>query len=189
MNELDEDTALSILFGNTKRKKRKVDLITVARSCEYLAKLYGSKEAVARKVGLHSEMIRQFLSLLALPEEVRSRISAREIDKLDMAYRISTLKDPQQQIAVAKALTDLSSSKDVRDILRLLKTGNIGPEESIARVIAAKPKGLHIFVMDFDDKTYRALNNEAKKLDIGAAQLVKQVVEAWLARLEHRGTS
>lgn len=179
MNALDEDSALSILFGNTKRKRRNVDLITVAKSCEYLSRLYGSNVAVAKKVGLHSEMVRQFLSLLKLPDEIKGLISARQIDKLDVAYRISTLADAGQQSAAAKALANIESSRDVRDVVRLMK-GGIAPQESAAIVMTAKPKGYHIFVMDFDDKTYRALNNEAKRLGVGAAQLAKRIVEEWL---------
>ena len=182
MRELDEDTALSIVFANTKRKKRSVDLIAIAESCEYLAGLHGSQEAVAKRVGLHSEMIRQFLSLLRLPEEVKSMISKRQIDRLDVAYRISMLKDPAQQIVMAKSVADIELSKDIRDVVRLAKEGSISVEESTRTVMNAKPKGLHIVVVDFDDKAYRALKEEAKKSGIGAAQLVKQLVDEWLTR-------
>ena len=71
MRELDEATALSILFSNTKRKKRDADLLTIAKSCDYLVKLYGSQKAVADKIGLSSEMVREFLTTLRLPSEVQ----------------------------------------------------------------------------------------------------------------------
>ena len=51
MKQLDEKTARGIVFGNTKRKKRTVDLWTIAEACEYLVGLYGSQKSVAQKVG------------------------------------------------------------------------------------------------------------------------------------------
>lgn len=180
MNELDEETALSIVFANTKRKKRNVDLITVAKSFEYLVRLYGSQNAVAKRVGLHSEMVRQFRSLLKLPEEVQEIIADRRIDKLDVAYRISMIKDPSEQFEAAKGIADLRESKDIRDVIRMIEKAGYSTKESIERIIEAKPKGLHVFVMDFDDRAYTDINKAAKRMGISPAQLVKQIVEEWL---------
>jgi len=181
MKSLDEDTALSIVFSNTKRKKRAVDLITIAESCDYLAQLYGSQKAVAEKVGLSSEMIREFRKLLTLPAEVRDLISSRQIDRLDVAYRISMLEEPTKQIDAARAIADLPSSKDVRDILRLAESGDLPLEESKKMILESKPKGLHIFVVDFDDRTYDALTAQAKACEVEAADLVKGIVTDWRA--------
>jgi len=180
MKELDENTALSIIFTNTKRKKRNVDLLTVAESCEYLFTLYGSQKAVAERVGLDSEMIRQFRSLLKLPAEIRSLISSRQIDKLDVAYRIAMMKDSEQQIDAARAIADMVLSKDVRDVTKLVRKSGSSVEDSKRRVIEAKPKGFHVFVMDFDDRVYHSIHRKAKKMGVSPAQLVKQIVEEWL---------
>jgi len=186
MNGLDEDTALSILFANTRRTRRNVDLITVAESCEYLVDLYGSQKAVAEKVGLSAEMIREFRKLLNLPKEVKDLISSREIDRLDVAYRISMLQEPEKQVAAARTIANLPSSKDVRDILRLSESADLPIEESKKMVLDAKPKGLHIFIVDFDDEAYSALMDEAKALEVETAELVKEIVTDWLQRKEDR---
>ena len=53
MTQMDETSVLSILFANTKRKKRDVDLLTLSKHCEYLVNLYnGSQTTVAEKLGL-----------------------------------------------------------------------------------------------------------------------------------------
>ena len=182
MKELDENTALSIIFANTKRKKRNVDLLTLAESFEFLIKLYGSQNAAAERVNLHSEMIRQFRSLLKLPPEIRSLMSSRQIDKLDVAYRLSMIKDPKQQIDAARAVSDMALSKDVRDVARLVRKSDSSVEDSKKRVIEAKPKGLHIFLMDFDDRMYQSIHRKAKKMGIGPAELVKQIVEEWFKK-------
>lgn len=184
MNELDEETALSIVFANTKRKKRNVDLITVARSFEHLVRLYGSQSAVASRVGLNSEMIRQFRRLLKLPSEAKEIIADRRIDKLDVAYRISMVKDPSEQIAVAKGIVDLPESKNVRDVIRLVTQAKYSAKDSIKKIIESKPKGLHVFVMDFDDRAYVDIHQAARRMGLSPAELVKQIVEEWIHNQE-----
>jgi len=179
MKELDEETALSILFGNTKRKKRDADLLTIAKSCEYLVSLYGSQRVVAKKIGLSTEMIREFLATLKLPTKIQELVSERKIDSIDIIREISALKEPSEQIAAAEALTD-SSSKDVRDIKRLVKEANISVQEAKQVILDAKPKGLHIFIMDFDDETYRAIIEHAQSLKIEPAELIRGIVIEWL---------
>lgn len=179
MKELVEETALSILFANTKRKKRSVDLLTIAKSSEYLVKLYGSQKAVAEKIGLSTEMVREFLTVLKLPKEVQKLVSKREIDSIDVVREISVIKGLSKQIAAAEAFIDLLS-KDVRDIKRLVKAANVSVEDAKKIILDAKPKGLHIFIMDFNDEIYQALTREAKILKIKPAELVKGIVTNWL---------
>lgn len=83
MQKLDEISALQIVFANIRRKKRKENLVNIAKAFEYLVKNYGSLKAVAEKVGISAEMIRQFLSVLKLPVEVQELFSKREIDSVD----------------------------------------------------------------------------------------------------------
>jgi len=179
MTEMNEETALSILFANTKRKKRYVDLITVAQSCKYLADLYGSKEAVAEKVGLSTEMIRELMLPLELPREIQKLISSREIDSIDKVKEISALKDVSRQIVAANEFIN-ASTKDVRDMKRLMKKAGLPAEKAKEIILEAKPKDLHIFVMDFDEDTYRLLLEHAKKKKIEPAELVRNIVSNWL---------
>jgi hypothetical protein len=182
MRRLDEDTALSILFANTKKTKRPADLLTVAESCHYLVNLYGASRIVAEKAGLSAEMIREFCSLLKLPGEVKNLIRDRRIDKLDVAYRLSTLGGPAEQVAAAGALWSVPSSKDVRDIIRLVKRTHLPIEDAKRMVLEAKPKALHLFVVDFDDAAYVAITEHAKRLGLDPAELVRDIVADWLSR-------
>jgi len=181
MKKCDEDTALAILFSNTKRKKRIDDLFTIAKACEYLVSLkkYGSQGAVAKKIGLSTEMIRQFLAVLKLPREVQKMFSSRKIDSVDVAKELLALNDPAKQVVAAKALAG-SLSKDVRDIKRLIKESKLSAGEAKKVVLDAKPKGLHIFVMDFDDETYGAIRKQAKDMKIEPVELIRGIVTNWL---------
>jgi len=179
MKKLDEDSALAIVFANIRRKKRSNDLVTIAKSFEYLVNLYGSPKDVADKVGLSMEMIRQFLAVLKLPKEIQKIFSKRQIDSVDAAKELVALRDPTQQVLVAEELIK-SLSKDTRDIKRLVKGANVTIVEAKKTVFDAKPEGLHIFVMDFDHETYQTIRRDAKTLRIKPAELVKRIVLDWL---------
>jgi len=179
MKKLDEETALSILFSNTKRKKRSADLLTIARSCDYLARLYGSQQAVADKIGISAEMIREFLTALKLPMEVQKSVSERKIDRVDVVREISALGDPEKQIAAAEALIH-TPSKDIRDIKRLVKKAGASIQDAKRVVTEGRPQGLHVFVVDFDEAVYRGIAVQAKSLQTTPAELVKGIVIDWL---------
>jgi hypothetical protein len=179
MRKLNEETALAIVFANTKRKKRPDDLITIANAFDYLVRLYGSQKVVAEKVGLSTEMLREFLTPLKLPEEIQKLVSDRRVDSIDIIREISALKEPSKQIAATEAFIN-SLSKDVRDIKRLVKDANVSVKDAKKVVLEAKPKGLHIFVMDFDDEMYRTIIKQARVLKIKPAELVKRIVKDWL---------
>jgi len=185
MKKLDEETALAIVFANTKRKKRNADLLTIAKSCDYLAKLYGSQKAVAEKVGLSTEMIREFLTVLKLPAEIQDLISERKIDSIDIVREISVLQEPSKQIVAAEAFIN-SLSEDVRDIKRLIKDANVSVKDAKKTVLDAKPKGLHIFIMDFDDEMYRAVIEYAKTSRVKPAELVREIVMEWLKQKQEK---
>lgn len=179
MTKLDEETALSVVFANTKRKKRSADLLTIAKSFEYLVSLYGSKKAVADKVGLSSEMIREFLITLKLPREIQNLISGRKIDSIDIVREISTVKEPSKQVVVAKAFAN-SLSKDVRDMKRFIRHSDLSVQDAKKAILDAKQKGFHIFVMDFDEDTYQAILKEARIKKIKPVELVRTIIIGWL---------
>jgi len=179
MNNLNENNALAIIFANTNRKNRNVDLFTMAECFDHLVKLYGSRKAVAKKVGLSTEMIREFLIVLKLPIKIQKLVSERRIDSIDVIKEISIIKYPSKQIKAAHAFIN-SLSKDVRDIKRLVKNTKLPIEDAKKIILDAKPKGLHIFIMDFDEETYHAIIRKAKILKIKPAELVKGIITDWL---------
>jgi len=181
MKKLDEQTALAIMFANTKRKKRTADLVTIAEACEHLVQLYRSQQAVARKIGLSNEMIREFRKILSLPKEVQSMLRAKRIDSLDVAYRLALLRDPKKQVQLARQVAGVDS-KDVRDIKRVISSTGLSAKESKKKVLDSKLKGLHVFVMDFNDQEYKAILKRARERKTDPAELVKQVILRWLKR-------
>jgi hypothetical protein len=177
----DEETALSVLFANTKRKKRKVDLITLAESCSYLFKLYGSQSKVAKKIGLSNEMVRELQLPLKLPKLIQDLISKRKIDSIDVIKEIAVFKDPLQQISMVKNIANLPT-KDIRDIKRLAIHNKLPIQESKKIILDSKLKGLHILIIDVDDETYKEIIRRAKNKKVKPAELVKEIVTNWIKK-------
>ena len=76
----DRNTALAVCFSNLKGSKNK-DLLLTARALEYLKELpeFGSNQRVAEQVGVSGEIVRQFISLLDLPDSVQKFFQDREL--------------------------------------------------------------------------------------------------------------
>lgn len=185
MKKWDEATALATAFSNTRLKKRPNDLVTVAGAMEYLAHLYKSQKAVAKKLDLSVEMVRQFLTVLKLPKNVQALFKSRRIDSIDIAKELAALGNKRKQQSAAKAIVN-SQSKDVRDIKRLIKTRNIGVKAAKKTVLDAKPKGFNVFVLDLDDDTSRKVVSVAKALKMKPAELVKEIVTNYLKKKRPR---
>jgi len=184
MRKWDEATAWAIAFENTGKKKRPRDLVTVAEAMDYLTELHGSK-AVARKLNLSVEMIRQFLTVLDLPGGVKELFASRKIDSVDVAKELFALGDKKRQETMAKAIVN-SPSKDVRDIKRLIKSSNLGVKTAKKTVLDAKPKGLNVFILDFDDETSKKIVFESRAQKMKPAELVRQIVTNYLKKKRPR---
>lgn len=182
--KLDEETALAIIFANTRRKpqNRKEDILTIAKCFDYLEGLYKSRKAVIEKVDLSNEMIRQFLTALKLPKEIQNMIAQRKIDSVDAVRNLATIDGKDKQIETAKLYANLQSN-DARDINRIIKGGKISTKEAEKIINKAKPKGVHIFVMDFDDDTYKTIIKAASSRKIKPAELIKKIVTDWFDKI------
>ncbi len=179
MKKLDEISALQIVFGNIRRKRRKENLVIIAKAFECLVKHYGSQKAVAEKVGISAEMIRQFLSVLKLPTEVQKLFIKREIDSVDAAKELAVLKGQHKQIRMAIKIAGVTS-EDTRDIKRIFKRGTIPIDEAKRTILKAKERDLNVFILDFDDDTYRSIMKAARASRKDAAELVREIVIDWL---------
>jgi hypothetical protein len=126
-------------------------------------------------------MIRQFLTVLQLPKSVKDLFLSRQIDSVDIAKELAALDDKKKQISAGKAIAN-SLSKDVRDIKRLIKNGHYNIEDAKKTILDSMPKGLNIFLLDFDDNTMQQLIKEARKRKIKSADLVRDIVIKWLEK-------
>lgn len=185
---MDEETALATVFANTKRHKRVVDLLTIAECFQFLTKIYGNQEEVARKTDLSREMVREFLQILNLPSDVKELIKSRKIDGIDTAYRLSKIKDETALRAIINKLSILQAL-DVRDVVRTTMENSETSIDSAAEVVLkSKPKNVHVFIIDFSEQNYRKLVSSARTQGWSPADLIKQIVDGWLDNIKDEGS-
>lgn len=177
---MDEESALAVIFANTKRRKRLVDLLTVAECFAFLKKIYPNQKAIAEKTDLSREMVREFLVILDLPDYVKELIRSRKIDSIDKAYRLSKIKDKETLRNAVDKLVVLQTH-DIRDIVSSMhENSELSIETAKESVLATKPRDIHFFVIDFTEKDYKTLVSLSKHMGNSPAELVKKVVEEWL---------
>ena len=186
MSKLDESGALAIVFANTRRSRRTVDLVTIAEACKTLVELYGSQKKVAERVDLHPEMIREFRQILKLIPRVRKMVERREIDRLDVAYQLAKIDHPKRQLQAAKEMRGLGT-KDSRTLQGLITGGKLTPAKAKKLLLESKLRGLHLLVLDFEDDEFEQIAARARDLATAPAQLAKDVVLRWVKRKKRTG--
>ncbi len=128
----DETLAKLLLSVGTRKKWRPLDPIETAKILDQLSKKHSQKK-VASTLGVSSETIRQFISFLTLSEKVQKLVKDRKIG-IDMGYRISLLKDKNEQDILSDAIIEKKlTSYEVRGIIQTLKKSN--PEMDITECI------------------------------------------------------
>ena len=181
---MDEESALAIIFANTKRRKRVVDLLTIAECFAFLKNIYRTQKAIAEKTDLSREMVREFLVILDLPEYVKELIRSRKIDSIDTAYRLSKIKDEETLRNVVEKLTGLQTH-DFRDIVSSMREiSGLSIDTAKEIVLKTKPRNIHFFIIDFTEEDYKKLVTIAKRMDGSPAELIKKVVEDWLNKTD-----
>lgn len=173
----EEKKHLAVLILNLKgAKKKRVDLIDIAYSCEYLTKLYGSATKVAEKVGVHPEMIREFCSLLKLPKTLRPFI--QDIG-LDAAYRISKLKEKDALEVAELGLKAYLISHEIREVVKLkVRNRELSVPECVNIVLGSRPivKKQHLLLIKLEEQLLELLKDNSKKTGISEKQLLKNAI-------------
>jgi len=135
------DNAIAALIANTKRARRKLSILQVAEWIEVAQDHLGSIEAVSQRIGISAEMLREFMSVGKLCPSVKKLVANREVDSLDVVYRLSMLR-PSEQVAVAReVVAGAVTSNDVRFVASLRKRA---PELDIQEVLDRVKKSRNV---------------------------------------------
>ena len=176
----DED--LAVAFANLKGSKDK-DLIRTAEALQRLKPYYGSNPKLGEAVGVSGEIVREFLSLLKLPEEIQEMFSRRQL-RLEHGRRLWQLarKQPAALRQVAAEMQGMTAH-DARDfVLYLLKHPELTANEAKRRVLGAKTtmtREFHVIALLSED-SFQKLRRQARKLSMPVDEVVTSVVEEWL---------
>jgi len=147
-SEEEVDAALAAIIANTRRLRRSLNLLEIAKNITVALGRVGSLQKLSYRVGLSEQMLREFLAVEDLVPKVRGLVARREIDGIDIASRIARLpaKDqvPTAEAAVARRL----DGADVRAVVALRK---VLPRTSIAKVIdrVRKSRDIREYLAEF----------------------------------------
>jgi len=154
---------LAIIAAGTKRKKRAVNILKVAKALKDLYNLYGSSDAVSKAVKLSPEMIREFLGLRELTGEVKTLIRKGLINSVDIGYRISKLPSKHQVILAKNTLKKKLSSNDVRAIVKhKIDNPKVSINKVVKDVLESKIKKIFVAYLGIDKNTFERLEKEYK---------------------------
>jgi len=182
--EAEREKAIGTLIACTRRKRRPKSIVEIANEIEFLRNELGSYKAVADRVGLSSEMLREFRSVRFLNPEVRSLVEERIIDSVDLVYRISKLDWKGQKAVIDRFLKEDLTGDDARVIKSFQRSSRKSVSNVISKII--KSRNIRTYIVEFEmpkevKKTH--LQKRFEKI-VGKAEIVSFVVNDSKATLE-----
>jgi hypothetical protein len=177
----DEAKLLAIIAAGTKRRKRTANILKVAEALKDLSNLLGSRDAVSKIVKLSSEMIREFLRLLSLTNEVKTLIRKGFINSVDIGYRISKLSKKDQIVLAKNVFGKRLSSGDVRNIVKYkIDNPSIPITNAIKNVVDSKVTKIFVAYLGIDKNTNERLERGYRNRD--KAVLIKSLFEKLIGK-------
>ncbi|MCX6648541.1 MAG: hypothetical protein NTV61_04035 [Candidatus Bathyarchaeota archaeon] len=183
-----ENELLAILFSNTKRKNRVLDLITLGTYFTELIALYQSRKKVAELIGISEEMVRQFLIPLNMPPEIQDLIKNRSIDDIDTILTLNRIKDKNLMIEITNNIINLNT-KTSRDIINLIKEKNIPVTTAKDIILSYQNEKINVVLIDLDEDVYSFLKYLSIEFNVPPASLSKIILVNWLNLYKKYGAS
>jgi DNA-directed RNA polymerase subunit L len=157
---------LAKIGKGTKRKKKDINELEVAKEIAFLYEMYNSLDKVAKLVKLSPEMVRQIKSLITLEDEVKKLYMDGVLKGYDIGYRISKLQGKDQIMLTKYIIDENLSSKDVRAIVKYkIANSKIPIEEVVTKVIQSKDKKIYVSYLGIEEDTFNRLLRKIKNRD------------------------
>lgn len=174
-----KELAKLLLSIGTRKKWRALDPITTARQLEALRKV-ATREEIAKKLGVSQEIIRVFLKLLTLPNDVQELVRTRKIS-IDQGYRLSLIKKKNVQEALANSIVAHTLKADeVRGIVQSLMKRNpdMSVSEGVELVMKYRPvvDTEELVITSLDKATFERLQLEAERKTKSINALLEEIV-------------
>jgi hypothetical protein len=183
---MDETTADAILLANFKGSKKKPsDLLTIARATRFKIRQWRSVRKVAEAFGVSAQQVREFNSLLDLPQDVQTLFKGHRTG-VSKWYEVSKLSDPKRQSEVGRFVVNMGVI-DTRAVVDYIRRHPEEPTEAcVQKVLESKTviEDIHIIVVPLKQETFHALHEESRKLNIPLENLASNLIEQGLKRKE-----
>src|ERR1035438_10451941 len=142
------DSALAILISSTRGRARTRSLVEIADWLDVAIRHLGTIRAVADRIGLSSDMLRQFLSVRRLHPSVKEMFARRELDSVDAATHLSRIPLTDQRSVADLLRSRQIDTSDLRAIHQLRKSDDSDSIGEIVRNVRAS-RTKQEYVVDF----------------------------------------
>lgn len=182
---INEEKLIAALYANFRGKKKKInDWMSIAETVDKLSKFYGSHKKLASHLGVSSELIRETLKLLELPNEVQQIVREGKL-KHEVAWRIASIKGKENQIKIANKVIGMKTH-DARDLVRLFRINQDIDIERYSSQLKKSKKGIekiNLVIVPMKQIDYFYLKKEASQNKITPSKLISDIIiPKWLKR-------
>jgi hypothetical protein len=115
------EEVISRLLLNTKRNKRRDNMIVIANDIIWLKEELGGLKNVSDLVGISPGMLNRFLSVNKLTDKLKLLVEERRIDKVSEVNSLSKFKLEEQDIIAELLITKKLSNQDLKILPPLRK--------------------------------------------------------------------
>ena len=117
-------------------------------------------------------MVRQFLKINELDENVKQLVKDNLITSVDICYRISKLDKKSQNLLAKQAISKRLSSDDVRAIVKYkINNPRLSISQVIERVIQSKDRKIYVAYLGIDKNTFDKYSYKLKAKGNGVNKL------------------
>lgn len=179
------EKVLALIISCTRRVKRPLNLVILAKNISDAKRHLGSLEAVGQAVDLSVQQLKDFLTVERLCAEVKALVKIRAIDSVDVMKNISRLPKGSQQILAKELTKGAISSKDIRILTSFTKQF---PDKSIGTILRNyyKSRDIEIYLVKFPAPKDNRIKKVQRKFEtiVGNSNIVSLKVNKGTATLE-----
>ncbi len=179
------EKALALIISCTRRVKRSLDLVTLAKNISDAKEYLGSLETVGQAVGLSVQQLKDFLAVEGLCAEVKTLFKKRAIDSVDVMKNISRLPKESQQILAKELTRGAITSKDIRIITSFTKQF---PNKSIKKTLRDyyKSRDIKTYLVKFPAPKNKRIKEVQRKFEkvVGETDIISFKVNSGMSTLE-----
>jgi len=176
--------ALAILILSTHSKKRPLPLTEIAKWLNVAVSKLGSYSAVADRIGLSPQMLRQFSHTSRLTKSVQKLFQSRCLDSIDAVTHLAMLPEQEQEVIAAALASGGIDTSDIRAVVQLRRSRESEPIDRLLKQIK-ESKTKQEYVAEFvvhDGRDYTSIMN-AFRVYIPENEIIKLEFRGAVGRL------
>jgi len=138
----------------------------------------GSVEKVAKRLGVSSQTVRNYLGYMAVPEPIKRMVDERKLSATTATRITRGIPDEEKAIKIAERIVEVPRSEDKEKIIASAKEN---PDKSLTEVVKLAEKSrFRQVTVDLTASLAEALEEACKDYESDPKDLVAVAVEEWL---------